>query len=435
MTPAIRIINARDPELTQFLTRQFSFQEEKAALVSEILSAVRQEGDRALCMYTARFDGVELSPEKLKVEATEQEAAYHQVDGGFLEALRLAGDNITAFHRKQLSNSWLDLNETGVICGQIIRPLARAGVYVPGGSAAYPSSVLMNVIPARVAGVAEIVMVTPPCKEYAGGINPYTLVAAVEAGVTEIYRVGGAQAIAALAYGTLSIKAVDKITGPGNIYVTLAKQQVYGQVGIDMLAGPSEVAVVADGSADPAYIAADLLSQAEHDPLSAALLFTPEEVLAHRVQGELARQLPLLPRKEIAARALAGQGAIVITADLEEAVELVNRYAPEHLELLVADPFFWLTRVENAGAVFLGHYSPEPAGDYLAGPNHILPTGGTARFSSPLGVDAFLKKSSVISYSRQALEQVGEHIIKLARLEGLDAHAKAVELRVGKVVK
>lgn len=428
MAGTIRIISARDPALAQFLSRELSAWGKEAAQVGEVLSTVRRDKDRALCMFTARFDGVELSAPQLKVALSEQKSAYGRVDDSFLESLRLAIDNITAFHRKQLLNSWFDISDTGVICGQLIRPLARAGIYVPGGRAAYPSSVLMNVIPAKVAGVKEIVMVTPPSPD--GGINPYTLVAAHEAGATEIYRVGGAQAIAALAYGTESIKPVDKISGPGNIFVTLAKQQVYGQVDIDMLAGPSEVAVVADGSANPAYIAADLLSQAEHDPLASAILFTPDEALASETQKETDRQLALLSRKEVARRSLADQGALVITNDLNEAMDLVNRYAPEHLELLVADPFYWLTRVKNAGAVFMGPYSPEPVGDYLAGPNHILPTGGTARFSSPLGVDAFLKKSSVISYSRKALEQTGKHIINLARLEGLDAHARAVELRL-----
>ncbi len=421
------IIDSRSPDLAGLINRQFFYAEE-AARVEEIISAVRLEGDEALCRFAREFDGVELVPEELKVSPEELQEAYRQVDEDFLAALRLARENITAFHRKQLINSWIEPDENGVIRGQLIRPLRRVGVYVPGGRAAYPSSVLMNAVPAVVAGVPEIVMATPPGPE--GKVNAHTLVAAGEAGVTEVYKIGGAQAVAALAYGTQSIKPVDKITGPGNIFVTLAKRCVFGQVDIDLLAGPSEVAIVADETADPVYIAADLLAQAEHDPLAAAVLFTPSAALAGAVRTELAVQLASLPRKEIAARALGARGAIVLTKDLGEAVELVNKYAPEHCELLVSEPWEWLGRVENAGAIFLGPYSPEPVGDYLAGPNHILPTGGTARWASGLGVEAFLKRSHVLAYSRQALAQTGRQIVKLARLEGLEAHARAIEVRL-----
>jgi len=427
MLDCIRIIKSQDPALSKILQRQSNW-EEHSARVNGIISSVCYEGDVALCRFTLEFDGVKLSPGELKVGTEEQKEAYRQVDAHFRDALRLAKNNITAFHQKQLVNSWLDLDEQGVVRGQIIRPLNRVGIYVPGGRADYPSSVLMNAIPAVVAGVAEIVLVTPPGP--GGKISPYALVAAAEAGVTEIYRIGGAQAVAALAYGTESIKAVDKIAGPGNIFVTLAKRYVFGQVDIDMLAGPSEVAIVADATVDPVYVAADLLSQAEHDPLAAAILFTPLVSLAQEVKKALADQLGTLSREKIAAQALSANGAIVITGDLEEAFRLVNDYAPEHCELLVAEPFNWLSKIKNAGAVFLGPYSPEPAGDYLAGPNHVLPTGGTARWASGLGVHDFLKRTNVLAYSRQALSSNGPHIIKLARTEGLDAHARAVEVRL-----
>ncbi|HAG10744.1 MAG TPA: histidinol dehydrogenase [Desulfotomaculum sp.] len=425
----IRIIHFQEFEKSRFFGRQFSSPAGAGDRVKDILTNVREQGDKALCAYTEAFDGVKLQPGQLKVTDSERKEAYRQADEGFLESLRFAMERIEDFHKKQLPNSWFDTGKQGIFLGQLVRPLARVGIYVPGGTAAYPSSVLMNAVPARVAGVKEIVMVTPPSAD--GGINKNTIIAAVEAGVTEIYKAGGAQAVAALAYGTESIKPVDKITGPGNIYVTLAKQQVYGRVDIDMLAGPSEVVIVADDSADPCYIAADLLAQAEHDPLSTALLFTPGEALANLVRDEIARQLPSLSRKNIASRSLEDQGAVVITDNLEKAMELANSFAPEHLELVAENPFHWLTYVRNAGAVFLGPYSPESIGDYLAGPNHILPTGGTARFFSPLSVDAFLKKSSVISFSREALAEAGEHVSRIARLEGLDAHAKTIEKRLG----
>lgn len=424
----LRIIEAGEPILDKIVDRNAADREEIAAQVAQVLASVRESGDEAVCRFTARFGGAKLTPDLLKVTGEEIEDAYRLVDGDILAALRLALDNITVFHRRQLQRSWFEPGDGGAILGQLVRPLRRVGIYVPGGKASYPSSVLMNAVPAKVAGVKEIVMATPPAMD--GSVNPYTLVAAAEAGVSEIYKMGGAQAVAALAYGTATIPKVDKITGPGSIYVTLAKQQVYGQVDIDMLAGPSEVLVIADETANPVFVAADLLSQAEHDEMASSVLLTPCRELARKVQEEVVRQASLLPRGEIMERSLDSYGAIVITRDLEQAFDLANRFAPEHLELMIAEPFHWLSRVENAGAVFLGHHSPEPVGDYLAGPNHILPTGGTARFYSPLGVDAFMKKTSLIAYTETALEKVGGAIVKLAQTEGLTAHANAVQVRL-----
>lgn len=424
----LEILHPTHPALKNIIHRKEESREQAAKAVAQIIEEIKQAGDTALCRYTAEFDGVQITREQLKVSPEEIEAAYRMVDDEFLSALSLAAENITKYHRKQLRTSWFEPEPDGTVLGQLLRPLERVGIYVPGGTATYPSSVLMNAIPAKVAGVKEIVMVTPPGAR--GEIPPHTLVAAAEAGVTEIYRVGGAQAVAALALGTETIKKVDKITGPGNIYVTLAKQQVYGLVDIDMLAGPSEILVVADGQADPRYVAADMLSQAEHDVMSSAILVTDHRPLAEAVRQELFRQLNELPRQEVARKSLANHGAIIVAENLEEAVALANRFAPEHLELMVAEPYQLLGKITHAGAVFLGEYSPEPVGDYLAGPNHILPTGGTARFFSPLSVDSFMKKTSVISFSRKALEKAGPSIIKLARVEGLDAHARAVEIRL-----
>jgi histidinol dehydrogenase len=389
---------------------------------------VRQDGDTALRRLAQQFDGVSVA--ELRVSDEEIQAAYAQVDAAFLAALRQAAANIRAFHEKQKRTSWMDLQANGSLLGQIIRPLKRVGLYVPGGKAAYPSSVLMNAIPAIVAGVPEIAMVTPPSTAGEVGINPHILVAAAEAGVKEIYRVGGAQAIAALAYGTESIAPVDKIVGPGNIYVALAKRFVFGVVDIDMIAGPTDIVVLADEHADPEYVAADLLAQAEHDEMSPSILVTPSRELAEEVRLELWRQLDVLPKKAIAAVSTATKGAILLVDSLDEGVDVINRLAPEHCELLVQDPFTWLPRIENAGAIFLGAYSTEPVGDYFAGPNHVLPTNGTARFSSPLNVDDFLKKSSVIHYSKEALFANGEMIMTLARNEGLEGHARAVEIRL-----
>ncbi|KIL37688.1 histidinol dehydrogenase [Cohnella kolymensis] len=403
---------------------------EQNAAVKEIVEAVRLEGDAALLRYTASFDKVSLTADQLRVPEEEIMGAYELVEAEFVSALRQAAANITAFHEKQKRGTWMDVSPDGTMLGMVIRPLKRVGLYVPGGKAAYPSSVLMNVLPAKVAGVPEIVLVTPPATGGRQGIDPYILVAAAEAGVTEMYRVGGAQAVAALAYGTASIPAVDKICGPGNIYVALAKRAVFGAVDIDSIAGPSEIAVLADDSADPRYVAADMLSQAEHDEMASAVLVTPSQGLADAVTAELERQVATLPRADIARSSLEQYGAIVLVDSLEEGIDVVNKLAPEHLEVITEDPLALLGRIENAGAIFLGPYSSEPVGDYFAGPNHILPTNGTARFSSPLNVDDFLKKSSLIRYSKEALLRDASGIATLARHEGLEAHARAVEIRL-----
>jgi histidinol dehydrogenase len=402
---------------------------ERNAAVKEIVDAIRKEGDDALLRYTAAFDKVTLTPEQLRVTDEEIQGAYARVEPEFLTALRQASKNITAFHEKQKRGTWMDVAPDGTMLGMVLRPLKRVGLYVPGGKAAYPSSVLMNVLPAKVAGVPEIVLVTPPSTGGREGIDPYILVAAAEAGVTEMYRVGGAQAVAALAYGTASIPAVDKICGPGNIYVALAKRAVFGAVDIDSIAGPSEIVVLADDSANPRFIAADMLSQAEHDEMASAVLVTPSQGLADAVAAELERQVATLPRVDIARRSLEQYGAILIVDSLDEGLAVVNKLAPEHLEVMTEDPLDLLGRIETAGAIFLGPYSSEPVGDYFAGPNHILPTNGTARFSSPLNVDDFLKKSSLIRYSKEALRRDASSIATLARREGLEAHARAVEIR------
>ncbi|MBB6673153.1 histidinol dehydrogenase [Cohnella nanjingensis] len=403
---------------------------EQNEAAAEIVGAVRREGDEALLRYTELHDRVKLTPDRLRVTEAEISAAYEKVEPAFLDALRQAAANITAFHEKQKRSSWMDLQPDGTMLGVVMRPLKRVGLYVPGGKAAYPSSVLMNVLPAKVAGVPEIALVTPPATGGREGIDPYILVAAAEAGVTEMYRIGGAQAVAALAYGTASIPAVDKICGPGNIYVALAKRAVFGAVDIDSIAGPSEIVVLADDSADPRYVAADMLSQAEHDEMASAVLVTTSERLAQAVAAELDRQVATLPRREIAERSLEQYGAILTVGSLAEGVEVINKLAPEHLEVITEDPMAVLGTIENAGAIFLGPYSSEPVGDYFAGPNHILPTNGTARFSSPLNVDDFVKKSSLIRYSREALLRDAAGIATLARHEGLEAHARAVEIRL-----
>ncbi|WP_420897767.1 histidinol dehydrogenase [Brevibacillus marinus] len=400
---------------------------EQQEAVREILARVKAEGDEALRYYTERFDGVRL--QDFAVSEAELAEAEQQVAPDVIEALQEAAANIRDFHQRQIQQSWFTTQPSGTLLGQLIRPLRRVGLYVPGGLAAYPSSVLMTGVTAQVAGVKEIVMVSPPGRD--GKLHPAILVAARIAGVTEIYKVGGAQAIGALAYGTAQIPAVDKIVGPGNIYVALAKREVFGLVDIDMVAGPSEIVVLADEQANPRYIAADLLSQAEHDPLASAVLITPSPALAEAVKAELNRQLAELPRREIAAASLQNHGAICLVKDLDEGFAVVNRLAPEHLELLIADPFAHLGKVENAGAVFLGEYSSEPVGDYFAGTNHVLPTNGTARFSSPLSVDDFVKKTSVISYSKRDLLRNGGKIIALAEQEGLTAHARAIGERLG----
>jgi histidinol dehydrogenase len=399
-----------------------------ASRVTEILTAVRSVGDRALLDYTRRFDRVNLAAADLAVRPEEFAAAERAVGEVTLRSLRYAGDRIERFHRECAPRSWRMRDDHGSRLGQEVRPLDRVAVYVPGGRAAYPSTVLMTVVPARVAGVREIVLVSPPAAD--GSLNPAVLAAARVAGVTEAYRIGGAQAVAALAYGTETIRRVDKIVGPGNIYVALAKAQVFGDVGIDMVAGPSEVLVVADDTADADFVAADLLAQAEHDPMARAVLLTPSSALRDRVAASLDRQLAALPRRDIAGAALDAHGALVLTDGLEEAVELANGLAPEHLELQVADPEALLARVRHAGAVFLGRHTPEVVGDYVAGPNHVLPTGGTARFSSALSTEDFVTRLSVIEYSAVGLAEAGPHVAELSRVEGLDGHGAAAAVRI-----
>ena len=395
--------------------------------VEEIVNNIRQKGDAAVLEYTRMFDKVELTPDRLKVTKAEIEDAYGQVDIELINVIKRAKANIESFHSKQKETSWFSPEKDGVILGQMYRPLETVGIYVPGGTAPLPSSVLMNAIPAKTAGVEKIIMATPPGKD--GRINPAILVAANEAGVDEIYRVGGAQAVAALAFGTDTLPRVDKIVGPGNIYVAMAKKMVYGQCDIDMVAGPSEIMVVADESANSKYVAADLLSQAEHDILASSIMVTYSEELAKAVQNEVDRQIGYLDRKDILSKSIEDYGAIVLVESLEEAVDIVNRIAPEHLELCVAEPFNLLSSIKNAGAIFLGHYASEPLGDYFAGPNHVLPTSGTARFFSPLNVGDFVKKSSIISYTRKALEAVKDDVIRFAESESLTAHANAIKVR------
>jgi histidinol dehydrogenase len=399
----------------------------KESTVREVLQAVKRLGDKALLHYTEEFDQQILSPEQLRVSGSELDAAYQQVSKELLDAIQLAGRQIEAFHRQRVPKSWVQFGDDDVVLGKRYTPVDRAGLYIPGGRASYPSTVLMNAIPAKVAKVPRIVMVTPPGPDKT--INPAVLVAAQEAGVQEIYRVGGAQAIAALAYGTETIPKVDVITGPGNIYVTLAKKLVYGTVGIDSLAGPSEVLIIADEVANPVYIAADLLAQAEHDPMAAAILLTPDFQLAKNVQREVERQLQDHPRRVLTEKAIAHYGLIVIVDSLEAAAELSNEFAPEHLELEIAEPWDLLEKIRHAGAIFLGHSTPEAVGDYLAGPNHTLPTSGAARYASALGVETFMKHSSLIQYSSTALNKVSSAIQVLAQAEGLPSHADSVRLR------
>jgi histidinol dehydrogenase len=399
---------------------------EQLDIVKTIIQGVRVRGDEALREYTEKFDQARLST--FLATEKEIEEAYQQIDESFVAIVREAAENIRQFHEKQLRPSWMTTEENGTILGQKITPLDSVGVYVPGGTASYPSSVLMNVIPAKVAGVKRIVMVSPPDSE--GKLPAAVLIAAKEAGVEEIYKVGGSQAIAALAYGTESIAPVDKITGPGNIFVALAKREVFGDVDIDMIAGPSEIAIIADDSARADEVAADLLSQAEHDMRACSILVTPSIRLAEEVAGEVEKQLALLPRREIAAQAIKDYGAIYVTANIDEAVETINQLAPEHLEIITENAMELLGKIRHAGAIFIGRYSSEPVGDYFAGPNHVLPTNGTARFSSPLNVDDFQKKSSVIMYSQKALSENGRKMAEFARMEGLEAHARAVEIRL-----
>lgn len=397
------------------------------ATVNDIIKNVRENGDKALFEYTLAFDKFPLSGENIKVTKEEIKEAYARMDPALVEVIRKSAENIRSFHTKQLRNSWFDSREDGTILGMKITPIQRAGVYVPGGKAAYPSSVLMNVVPAKVAGVSEIIMTTPPSAE--GKVNPGTLVAADIAGVDTIYKVGGAQAIAAMAFGTQSLPKVDKITGPGNIFVALAKKAVYGYVSIDSIAGPSEILVLADETANPRYVAADLLSQAEHDELASAILITTSRTLAEEVSRQADLFTAQLERKEIIQKSLDNYGYILLAENMVEAIEAANEIASEHLEILTANPFDIMTRIRNAGAIFLGEYASEPLGDYFAGPNHILPTNGTAKFFSPVNVDDFIKKTSIISYSREALFKVHKDIETFAKSEGLTAHANSIKVR------
>jgi histidinol dehydrogenase len=406
---------------------------ELTAQVAGIITEVKERGDLALCDFTARFDKVTITPETIKVSEAEITRAVQWVSTGFLTAIRQAKENIIAFHQKQLPKDWLDIKEDGIILGQRFQPVASAGLYVPGGTAGSTplvSSVLMNALPAKVAGVKRLVVCTPP--NASGGVNPYLLAAAVECGISEIYKLGSAWAIAALAYGTATIPAVDVIVGPGNQYVTEAKRQVFGYVGLDMLAGPSEILIIADADNDPVLVAADLLSQAEHGPAgeAGAFLLTTSTRLAGEVAAEVERQLAKLSRQKIATACLEKSGGIIITASLDEAFELANFAAPEHLELLVHEPWSYLGRLKNAGAIFIGPYSTESIGDYVAGPNHVLPTNGTARFSSGLNVDHFIKKSNIIAYNKSGLNHFGPAAVTIAEVEGLDAHANAVKFRL-----
>ena len=419
--------NSKQNLLNDLLKRSPNHYGEFIDRVNDIIANVRTNGDAAIFDYTKRFDGADINASNILVTREEIEEAYTKVDPELVDVIRKALVNIREYHEKQRQYSWFDSRPNGTMLGQKVTPLASAGVYVPGGKAVYPSSVLMNVIPARVAGVEKIVMVTPPGKD--GKVNPNTLVAANEAGADEIYKAGGAQAIAALAFGTKSIPKVDKIVGPGNIYVALAKKAVYGYVSIDSIAGPSEILVLADETANPGYVAADLLSQAEHDELASAILVTTSRELAEAVSVEVDRFIQKLSRKEIMSKSIENYGYILVADKMQDAIDAANEIASEHLEIMTKNPFEVMTKIKNAGAIFIGEYSSEPLGDYFAGPNHILPTNGTAKFFGPLSVDDFVKKSSIIYYSREALEPIHKDIIKFATSEQLTAHANSIKVR------
>ena len=415
-----------NPKIREANKKLFGRDMTAAEIVDMIVNEVRADGDRAVIKYTKLIDRTEFTAKEFLVTEDEYEAAYKAADPDIVESLKRAAANVRQYHQEQKPNSWMTYRGQGSLLGQSVIPLDRVGIYVPGGTAAYPSSVIMNAVPAAVAGVGEIIMMVPP-KE--GKINPYVLVAAKEAGVSKIFKIGGAQAIAAMAFGTETIPRVDKITGPGNIFVTLAKKAVYGHCDIDMLAGPSEILIVADETADPAYTAADMLSQAEHDMLASSIVITDSRTLAEKVAAEAEKQLQQLPRQEIARASLDKNGLIIVAEDIMQAIELANVSAPEHMEILTREPFQLLPYVRHAGAVFLGAYSPEPLGDYFAGPNHVLPTGGTARYYSVLNVETFMKRTSLISYTQPELNRVSDDIIRLAEAEGLQAHANAIRIR------
>ena len=421
----MRILDFDSLSPEEFLNRDIQAEEDVSAAVDEIIREVRRRGDEALRDYTRRFDGAEI--QDLWVSAEEFDAARRAVDPYFLETLREAAENIRRFHERQRHNDFVLTDRSGIVMGQRWTPIERVGVCVPRSPEAFPSTILMNAIPAQIAGVQDIVLVTPPRRD--GTVSPEALMAAELAEVTEVFKIGGAQAVAALAYGTETVPRVDKIVGPGGVFVATAKRKVFGRVAIDMIAGPSEILVLADGKSNPKWVAADLLSQAEHDVLSSAVLVTDSRELAISVQAEVEAQLEALPRKDIARRSIADNGKIIVTDSLDKAVEAANRIAPEHLELCVDEPFALLPRIKNAGSVFLGRSTPEALGDYFAGPNHTLPTSGTARFSSPLGVDDFMKRSSFLSYDQAALNACGDRIADFARREGLEGHARSAESR------
>lgn len=421
MIPILKVGQVSNSEIFARVTPEADV----AAIVSDIIADVRENGDAAVKAYCAKFDKAELT--SLEVTPEEIQAAVSQVEPEFLDILREAAENIRAFHSRQVRNSFVIADKPGIVLGQKITPIEKVGVYVPGGTAAYPSTVLMDTIPAKIAGCPQLVMVTPPGRD--GKVNPAILAAASIAGVNRIFKVGGAQAIAALAYGTESIPRVDKIVGPGNAFVAEAKKQVFGRVSIDMIAGPSEILVIADGKSNPVHVAADLLSQAEHDKLASAVLVTDSEKLAQAVQAELERQLPLLPRQEIARASIENNGKIIVAETLMAGIEIANEIAPEHLELQVDDPFSYLDAIQNAGSIFLGRSCPEALGDYFAGPNHTLPTSGTARFSNPLSVDDFVKKSQFSYYTPEALAKAADKIAAFAEKEGLRAHGRSVTIR------
>lgn len=427
----MKIINLTDKVkkdiLTDLLHRSPSSYGNYESIVADIIDQVKKNGDEAVFSYTKKFDQYDLTSENICVSREEIEEAYQLIDTNLVKVYKKSAENIKDFHKKQIRNSWFDSKPDGTILGQRLTPIQKAGVYVPGGKAAYPSSVLMNIIPAKVAGVEQIIMTTPCNSE--GKVNPGTLVAADIAGADIIFKVGGAQAIAAMAFGTASIPKVDKITGPGNIFVALAKKAVYGHVSIDSVAGPSEILIIADETANPRYVAADLISQAEHDELASAILITTSPSLAKAVSAEVDIFTNKLSRKEIIQKSLENYGYILIAENMQDAIDTANEIASEHLEILTANPFDVMTRIKNAGAIFLGEYSSEPLGDYFAGPNHILPTNGTAKFFSPLSVDDFMKKTSIISYSREALEKVHEDIEAFAESEGFTAHANSIKVR------
>jgi histidinol dehydrogenase len=416
-----------DGELARLRAREATVDREIRRAVEDIISDVARRGDEALFEYTKRFDGTVIDGENIEVSADEIAEAVAGIDESDLSILQEAARRIEVFHRKQIAETWLDSDEEGIELGQLVTPIGRVGIYAPGGRAAYPSTVLMAAIPAKVAGVGEIYLVSPARE---GTIHPLVLAAARLSGVDRVFRIGGAQAVAALAYGTESVPPVDKIVGPGNVYVATAKMIVFGKVGIDMIAGPSEIVIISDGTADAAVAAADLLSQAEHDPMASALLLTPSAEFARRVAAEVQTQLSVLTRQSIARAAIEEFGAVIVTRDMDEAVNISNSFAPEHLELMVENPRELLHGIRNAGAVFLGLNTPEAVGDYMAGPNHILPTGGTARFSSPLGVYDFVKRTSVISFSPEALRRYGRSVVRFAELEGLEAHGRSVLARM-----